>query len=203
MVKLSMEKIQKIVKRIFDIIFSLIFLIILSPIMLLIALIIKTTSQGPVLFKQKRIGKDGHIFEIFKFRTMVLNAENIGEGLSLKSEKDKRITRVGSLLRKTSLDEIPQLFNIILGQMSIVGPRPPVTYHPYKGIDGYPEWAKKRFTIRPGITGLAQVKVRNSVSWDERIKYDIMYIDNFNIILDLIIIFKTFLRVIRTEDIYN
>ncbi|MGH2101182.1 sugar transferase [Aerococcus urinaeequi] len=198
-----MKKIQKMVKRIFDIIFSLIFLIILSPIMLIIALIIKTTSQGPVLFKQKRIGKNGHIFEIFKFRTMVLNAENIGDGLSLKSEKDKRITSVGSLLRKTSLDEIPQLFNVLFGQMSIVGPRPPVTYHPYKGIEGYPEWAKKRFTIRPGITGLAQVKVRNSVSWDERIKYDIMYIKNFNIILDLKIIFKTFLRVISTEDIYN
>lgn len=189
-------------KKTMDLLGSLIGLIILSPILLIIALAIKLTSKGPALFKQERLGNNGKVFKILKFRTMVVNAENIGDGLTVKSESDNRITRVGKILRKTSLDELPQLINVLIGQMSLVGPRPPVTYFPYDGYEEYPDWAKKRFTMRPGITGLSQVTVRNSVTWDERIVVDNQYIDKFNILLDIEILFKTVLRIFKSENIY-
>ena len=154
-----MKKINLGIKRIFDIFASLIGLIILSPILALIAIAIKCDSKGPVFFLQERIGKVGKTFNIYKFRTMVINAESIGEGLICRDDCDPRITRMGKILRKTSLDELPQLINVLLGEMSIVGPRPPVTYHPYNGYKSYSENAKKRFLMRPGITGLAQVGV--------------------------------------------
>lgn len=133
---------------------------------------------------------------------MIVNAEKIGDGLTVKNNNDSRITKIGKILRATSLDELPQLFNVIKGNMSLVGPRPPVTYFPYEGIQNYPEWAKKRFEMLPGVTGLAQVTVRNSVSWDERIKIDNEYIDTFNLLLDIQIIFKTILKIFKSEDIY-
>ena len=148
------------------------------------------------------MGKDGNVFKIIKFRTMVVNAENIGDGLRVSSENDIRITWVGKILRATSLDELPQLWNVIVGEMSLVGPRPPVTYYPYPGYDNYPEWAKRRFSMRPGITGLAQVTVRNSVSWNERTVVDNEYIDKFNIWLDMKIIFKTIIKIFCPENIY-
>lgn len=181
---------------------SLIGSIIISPILIIISLVIKITSKGPVLFKQERIGINGKTFKIFKFRTMIVNAENIGDGLTVKSEKDSRITKVGMFLRKTSLDELPQLFNVILGQMSLVGPRPPVTYFPYEGYENYPSWAKKRFSMSPGVTGLTQVTVRNSVSWDERIVIDNKYIEKFNIWYDIEILVKTFIKIFKSESIY-
>lgn len=190
------------IKRIIDFFGSLVGIIILLPLFTVIAILIKLTSKGPVIFKQERLGKDGQVFNILKFRTMIVNAENIGDGLRVKSESDNRITKIGRILRKTSLDEIPQLFNVLAGQMSLVGPRPPVTYFPYDGYDNYPDWAKKRFLMRPGITGLAQVRVRNSVSWDERIIVDNEYIDKFNIWLDIKILFNTILKVFKSEDIY-
>lgn len=189
-------------KRIVDIFGSLVGLVILLPLMIIIAILIKLTSEGPVIFKQERLGKNGRVFKIYKFRTMVVNAENIGDGLTVKSESDSRITKVGRILRKTSLDELPQLFNVLVGHMSLVGPRPPVTYHPYDGYNSYPNWAKKRFNMRPGITGLAQVTVRNSVTWDERIVVDNQYIDRFNIWLDIKILFKTLLKIFKSENIY-
>ena len=189
-------------KRIVDIFGSLVGLVILLPLMIIIAILIKLTSEGPVIFKQERLGKNGRVFKIYKFRTMVVNAENIGDGLTVKSESDSRITKVGRILRKTSLDELPQLFNVLVGHMSLVGPRPPVTYHPYNGYDNYPDWAKKRFKMRPGITGLAQVTVRNSVTWDERIKVDNEYIDKFNIWLDIKILFMTIVKILNSESIY-
>ena len=189
-------------KRIVDIFGSLVGLVILLPLMIIIAILIKLTSEGPVIFKQERLGKNGRVFKIYKFRTMVVNAENIGDGLTVKSESDSRITKVGRILRKTSLDELPQLFNVLVGHMSLVGPRPPVTYHPYNGYDNYPDWAKKRFKMRPGITGLAQVKVRNSTTWDERIKVDNEYIDKFNIWLDIKILFMTIVKILNSESIY-
>jgi len=134
---------------------------------------------------------------------MVVNAENMGDGIIVKSEFDSRITRVGRILRKTSLDELPQLWNVLVGEMSLVGPRPPVTYHPYDGYENYPDWAKRRFTMRPGITGLAQVTVRNSVSWDERIRLDIQYIDEFNIWLDMKILLLTIIKAFKEESIYD
>jgi len=189
-------------KRIVDIFGSLVGLVILLPLMIIIAILIKLTSEGPVIFKQERLGKNGRVFKIYKFRTMVVNAENIGDGLTVKSESDSRITKVGRILRKTSLDELPQLFNVLVGHMSLVGPRPPVTYHPYDGYNSYPNWAKKRFNMRPGITGLAQVTVRNSVTWDERIKVDNEYIDKFNIWLDIKILFMTIVKILNSESIY-
>ncbi len=189
-------------KRIIDLFGSLIGLIILSPLLLAIAFAIKLTSKGPILFKQERLGRNGKVFKILKFRTMVVNAENIGDGLTLKSESDSRITKVGRILRKTSLDDLPHLLNVLAGEMSLVGPRPPVTYHPYGGYDNYPDWAKRRFSMKPGITGLAQVTVRNSVTWDERIVVDNEYIDRFNIWFDIKILFKTLLKIFKSESIY-
>ncbi|MCI2253112.1 sugar transferase [Domibacillus sp. PGB-M46] len=190
------------IKRLIDLVGSLIGIVIISPILIIIAVAIKITSKGPVLFTQERIGRNGQVFKIFKFRTMVVNAEKIGDGLSVKSENDNRITKIGKMLRATSLDELPQLFNVIAGQMSLVGPRPPVTYFPYEGFREYPDWAKKRFAMRPGVTGLTQVTVRNSVSWDDRIIVDNRYIDNFSIWLDIKILFSTVFKLFKSENIY-
>lgn len=197
-----MLKINLFIKRIIDIVGSLIGIIILSPLLVIVAFAIKLDSKGPALFKQERIGKNGNTFKILKFRTMIVNAEKIGDGLTVKSDSDSRITKIGNFLRRTSLDELPQLFNVLLGTMSLVGPRPPVVYFPYNGYENYPKWAQKRFTFKPGVTGLSQVTVRNSVPWDERIKVDIEYINNFNVIYDIKIILNTFIRVIKPQSIY-
>ena len=191
----------KYIKRFLDLVLSLMALIILMPLMIVIAILIKIDSKGPVFFLQERLGKNGKIFKIIKFRTMIVNAENIGDGLKIKSESDNRITRVGKIIRKTSLDELPQLVNVIKGDMSIVGPRPPVTYHPYK-YEKYSEEQRERFNVRPEITGLAQVKVRNSASWDERINIDIKYIKEITFINDLKIIVRTVKKVFERENIY-
>lgn len=196
------RKINLFIKRIMDIVGSIVGIILLAPLFIIISILIKITSRGPVLFKQERLGKDGKIFKIYKFRTMVINAENIGDGVFINTEDDPRITKIGKFLRATSLDEITQLFNCIEGTMSLVGPRPPVTYHPYNGYDNYPEDAKKRFTMRPGVTGLAQVTVRNSVPWEGRIKIDNEYIDKFNILLDIKLIFITIFKLFKRKDIY-
>lgn len=192
-----------VLKSAFDFIFSILMFILILPLFLLISLFIKLDSEGPILFKQKRLGKLGKEFYIFKFRTMCNNAENIGDGLTVKSSKDFRITRVGYFLRKTSLDEIPQLLNIIKGDMSFIGPRPPVVYFPYDGYLNYPTWAKKRFRIKPGVTGLAQSTVRNSVSWDERMKIDIVYIENISLLYDLKILFLTFFSLLSSRNVYD
>ncbi|MDT8860313.1 sugar transferase [Alkalihalobacillus sp. MEB130] len=189
-------------KRLIDFFGSLIGVIFFFPILVIIALSIKLTSKGPVFFKQERLGMNGKVFKIIKFRTMVVNAEKIGDGLTVKNNNDNRITKVGKTLRATSLDELPQLFNVIAGQMSLVGPRPPVTYYPYDGFENYPDWAKKRFTVRPGVTGLTQVTVRNSVSWDDRITVDNKYIDAFNVWFDIKIIFQTVIKLLKSENIY-
>lgn len=174
--------------------------ILIAPLLLIISLCIILDSPGGVIFKQKRLGYKGKEFDVYKFRTMVANAEKIGDGLIIKSEQDARITRVGKLLRKTSLDELPQFFNIIKGDMSFVGPRPPVTYHPYEGYQNYPEEAKKRFEMRPGITGLAQVRLRNSGTWNERIQIDIEYIQKYSWWLDIKIIFMTAFSMLNSEE---
>lgn len=197
-----MRKVNLLIKRFVDILGSFIGIIILSPLFILVAICIKVTSEGPVFFKQKRLGKDGKVFDIIKFRTMIVNAEKIGDGLTVKSEDDSRITKVGKLLRKTSLDELPQLINVLKGDMSLVGPRPPATYFPYDGYENYPEWAKRRFDMRPGMTGLAQITVRNSVVWDKRIVIDNIYIDEFNILLDTKILLLTVARIIKPQSIY-
>ncbi len=197
-----MRKVNLFIKRLADIFGSICGIIVFSPLLLIISLLIKITSPGPVFFLQERLGKNGRPFRIIKFRTMVVNAEKIGDGLSVRSDYDPRITKIGHWLRKSSLDEIPQIFNVLTGKMSFVGPRPPVAYHPYDGYEKYPEWAKKRFEMRPGMTGLSQVTVRNSVSWDERIKIDNTYIEQFNILLDIKILVSTVASVFSAKDIY-
>lgn len=197
-----MRKINLFIKRTMDITCSLLGILALSWLFLLVAILIKISSKGPVFFLQERLGFHGSVYKIVKFRTMVVNAESLGDGLRVKSESDPRITKIGRILRKTSLDELPNLFNVLVGSMSLVGPRPPATYHPYDGYENYPEWAKKRFEMRPGITGLAQATVRNSVAWDDRIAVDNQYIDQFSVIFDIKIMFMTVIRLLKKEDIY-
>ncbi len=192
---------MRLIKRVLDFILSLIILIILSPLLLIIAVIIKLDSEGPILFKQERLGKDGKVFLIYKFRTMVDNAEKKGTGL-FTNENDPRITKIGKFLRKTSLDELPQLINVLKGEMSIIGPRPPVPYHPYKYED-YSDEQRLRFTVLPGITGYAQVSGRNEIEWDQRIEYDVYYAKNWSLFLDLKIIFRTIKIVFKKEGIYR
>jgi lipopolysaccharide/colanic/teichoic acid biosynthesis glycosyltransferase len=132
---------------------------------------------------------------------MVINAEKAGDGLFVFGDNDDRITKTGKFLRRTSMDELPQLFNVLIGDMSIVGPRPPVTYFPYMPEE-YSEHRKIRFTVRPGITGKAQVETRATASWDRRIEYDIDYVENFNIINDVKIVFSTFKNVVSKKNIY-
>lgn len=186
-------------KRIMDLLASILGLIILLPILLVISLSIKFTSKGPIFFKQERLGKNGEIFRIIKFRTMIADAESVGSGIKTFAD-DPRITKVGSLLRKTSLDELPQLFNVFAGSMSVVGPRPPVPYHPREYQD-YSSHQVRRFEVKPGITGLAQVTGRNLLTWDERIEYDIEYVKQQTIILDIKIIILTVIKVFKREDI--
>lgn len=197
-----MRKLNLFIKRLIDFFGSLIGSIIISPILFVIALLIKLTSKGPVFFKQERLGKDGKTFKILKFRTMVVNAEKIGDGLFVKTEQDNRITKIGKLLRATSLDELPQLWNVIVGDMSLVGPRPPVPHHPHK-YDEYTDYQRKRFEMKPGMTGLTQVTVRNSVPWDERIPVDIEYVEKFNVWLDIKILFKTMQKIFVRDSIYT
>lgn len=192
------------IKRSIDVLLSVIAIVLLSVVLIVIAIAVKIDSKGPALFKQSRLTKGGKVFSMYKFRTMIENAENMGTGLFNYAD-DFRVTKVGKFLRKTSLDELPQLFNIIKGDMSIVGPRPPVHYElgDYKKLS---KEYKKRFTVLPGITGLAQVSGRNEISWDEKVKYDNHYIDLFKkygILLDLKIIFLTIVNVFRMKDIYE
>lgn len=194
------KKVQINIKDFFDLIFGIFLLIIMSPIFIIISIAIIIDSRDGILFKQERIGKDGKKFKIYKFRTMVKNAEKLGDGLVIKDDTDNRVTKVGKFLRRTSLDELPQIFNIIRGEMSFVGPRPPVIYHPYDGYENYSKSAKKRFLMKPGITGLAQVEKRNSASWDERIEIDVKYVESFSMLLDLKIIFKTIRSLINKEE---
>lgn len=198
-----MRKFQLFFKRLFDLVLSSLALIILIPLFIIIAILIKFTSEGPVFFLQERIGLKGKVFKIIKFRTMVVNAEHIGDGIRVRTENDSRITKVGRILRATSLDELPQLINVITGSMSICGPRPPVTYVPYHGYDNYPDEMKRRFAMKPGITGLAQATVRNSATWDERILIDIQYVNGFSLWLDIKVIVLTIKRVLKSESIYG
>jgi undecaprenyl phosphate N,N'-diacetylbacillosamine 1-phosphate transferase len=191
------RKIQLFIKSVVDIIASAAGLILLFPLFVLIAAAIKLTSKGTVFFHQDRVGINGRIFKLYKFRTMVVGAENIGAGLSVTGN-DVRITKVGAILRKTSLDELPQLFNVLKGDISLVGPRPTVPKH----LEYYGEFERRRLEVKPGITGLAMVKGRGSVPWSVRIKYDIEYIDKFSIWLDLKILVQTLWVVLARKNVY-
>ena len=190
---------SKVVKRALDFLLALVLLIPGCILMLPLAVWVKLDSPGPVFYRALRGGYHNKPFYIMKFRSMVVNAEHIGDGIYINEKSDNRITKVGRFLRSTSLDELPQLFNVFVGDMSLVGPRPPVTYHPYDGYENYPDWAKKRFEMKPGMTGLVQVKMRNESSWDERIVVDNQYVDNFSVLFDLKILLQTVMIVLKHE----
>lgn len=199
-----MLKRSLLLKRIFDILMSCIGLIVFSPIILIISLLIKLDSKGPVIFKQERRGKDGKVFKMYKFRSMVVGAEMAEMGL-FNYTNDSRVTRIGRKLRNTSLDELPQLINILKGDMSFVGPRPAVTYE-LGEFETLNKRYRKRFKVVPGITGLAQVSGRNEIDWDKKVDYDNRYIDLFQkmgIWIDIKILFQTFVKVIKHSDIYE
>ncbi|TWX72969.1 sugar transferase [Colwellia sp. C1TZA3] len=187
-------------KRTFDIIFGIIGIAVVSPLFIVIAIGIKLSSRGPIFFKQARLGINGNRYNIYKFRSMVVNAENMGTGL-FNYDNDPRVTKIGGFLRNSSLDEFPQFINIIKGDMSFVGPRPPVSYElgDYKDFD---DNLKKCFTVKPGVTGLAQVSGRNELCWNEKIKFNLEYIEKFHkwgIIYDLKLIILTLFKVFKNE----
>lgn len=188
-------------KRLFDILISGSILLVLWPLLLVIALLVRLDSPGPALFKQERLGKDGKVFRILKFRSMCQNAEHTGSGV-YSGKGDARVTKVGKILRATSLDELPQLFNMLVGDMSLIGPRPPLTYHPWP-IDQYTEEQHHMFDVRPGITGWAQVHGRKEVEWHERIRLNVWYVENVSLWLDLKIIFMTVFKVVTNADNEN
>lgn len=193
-----------IIKRIFDLVFSIIGILILIPCFVIIAICIKINSSGPVFFIQDRLGINGKVFRIIKFRSMIINAEFTGTGLFNYSD-DPRVTKVGKFLRDLSLDELPQIFNIFKGDMSFVGPRPPVVYElgSYSDFDAT---LKRRFKMKPGITGYAQITGRNELSWDEKIKFDNEYITDFSkwgLVVDLKVIFVTAIKVLKNEGGYE
>lgn len=189
--KLSLYR--KYFKRTLDIIFSLLFIIILSPLLLLITCLVRLKLGSPILFKQQRPGMNETIFTIYKFRTMTNERDSNGELLP----DEIRLTKFGKFLRSTSLDELPELFNILKGDMSFVGPRPlSINYLPY-----YNEIEKQRHSVRPGLTGLAQVNGRNKANWTKRFKYDIEYVKKVSLIIDLSIILKTIYVVFKKENI--
>lgn len=189
-------------KRLFDIVLSFLTIIVLIPLWIAVPIAIKRDSEGPILFCQGRRTKNGRIFKMYKYRSMVVNAEQMGTGL-FNYENDPRVTKVGFILRGTSIDELPQLFNVLKGDLSLVGPRPCVTYE-LGDFDTLNRKYKKRFEVRGGITGLAQVMGRNENSWDEKVLYDNRYIDAFarqGIWLDIKILIMTICKVLGTKNI--
>lgn len=192
---------SRYIKRIFDFLLALIALIILAIPMAIVAVIIKLDSPGPVIFKQKRIGKNGKVFEIYKFRSMCVGAEKTGSGV-YSGKGDARVTRIGRIIRATSIDELPQLINVLKGDMSFIGPRPPLTYHPWDYSE-YTEEQLRMFEVRPGITGWAQVNGRKDVEWNHRIELNVWYVDNVTLLLDIKIFFLTIFKVFTNADNEN
>lgn len=189
------------VKRAMDVFFSAILLILGAIPLLVVALIVKLESKGPALFKQERLGKDGKVFKIYKFRSMVVGAEKQGSGV-YSGKNDSRVTKVGKIIRATSIDELPQLINILKGEMSFIGPRPALTYHPWP-FEEYTKEQKKMFAVRPGVTGWAQVNGRKEVEWPRRIEMNVWYVEHMSFLLDLKIFFRTIIKVFTNADNVN
>lgn len=190
---------KNFLKRFFDLFLATLIFVVALPVFVIIAIAVKLDSDGPVVFKQKRLGKNGKVFNMYKFRTMVVDAE---KGGVYSDNNDPRITKVGNILRKTSLDELPQCVNIIKGDMSFIGFRPPLTYHPWP-YEEYTEEQKQMFAVRPGITGWAQVNGRKTVEWHKRIELNVWYAQNASFLLDFKIFFLTFFKVLRNSDNEN
>ncbi|MDU4884830.1 sugar transferase [uncultured Clostridium sp.] len=193
----SMEfSFYEVVKRLIDVVCSFIGVIVLSPLFIIIAIIIKTTSKGPVFFSQKRVGKNGKEFDMYKFRSMVVNAEELKEKLAAQNEMsgpmfkmkdDPRVTKVGKFIRKTSIDELPQLWNVLKGDMSLVGPRPSLP----KEVAQFEDWMYRRLEVKPGLTCYWQVSGRNNIDFEDWMKLDIKYVDERSTWIDIKLIFKT------------
>lgn len=191
------NKLNLIVKRIFDIIGAFSLLLLALPLFALIGIVIKINSPGEIFFKQIRIGRERMPFSIYKFRTMIKNAEFLGAGLYFEGENDLRITPVGKFLRNYSLDELPELWNVLKGDMSLVGPRPTLP----AVVQNFTSYHLGRLVMKPGITGWAQINGRNNLTWSQRIALDLWYINNYSFWLDLKILVKTFKVVIFREGI--
>jgi lipopolysaccharide/colanic/teichoic acid biosynthesis glycosyltransferase len=185
-------------RRLFDLVVAGAALAVASPVLLAAVVAIHLESRGSAFYRQRRVGRDGEPFDIFKLRTMVTGAEHVGAGLAV-SEGDTRITRVGRLLRRTSLDEVPNLVNVLRGDMAIVGPRPTVPIQ----VDRYTERQRGRLSVKPGITGWAQVNGRTELPWDERIELDLWYIEHRSWRLDLRILWRTLRMVLGGEGLYR
>ena len=192
---------KNFLKRLIDVILSVLALILLSWLYLIIAVIIKATSKGPVLFKQERIGKNGKVFNILKFRSMKVGAEKTGSGV-YSGKGDPRVTKVGKFIRATSIDELPQLINILKGDMALIGPRPPLTYHPWMWEE-YTDEQKRMFEVRPGITGWAQTHGRKDVEWNKRIELNVWYVDHVSFGLDFKIFWLTIFKILTNADNEN
>ena len=196
-----------ILKRSIDLVGSIVALVAFSPILIFIALLIKLDSKGPVLFIQKRCGKNGKVFNMYKFRSMCINAEdklqqiqhlNEAKGFMFKIKDDPRLTQIGKYIRKTSIDELPQLINIFKGEMSFVGPRPPLPNE----VEKYNLWHKLRLSVKPGLTGLWQISGRSDLGFNDMVMLDLKYISERNLVYDLIIILKTIPVVLRSYGAY-
>lgn len=203
----TLEGGQRVAKRLFDVVFSGLLIVITLPLMALLSCLVKLDSLGPVLFKQERIGIEGRPFRMLKFRSMGVDAENQlaglvnrneGSGLLFKIRNDPRVTRIGRLLRKYSLDELPQLFNILSGSMSVVGPRPPLPVE----VEAYEHDVRRRLLVKPGLTGLWQVSGRSNLSWQDSVRLDLYYVENWSLAGDLLIILKTARAVFRSTGAY-
>lgn len=198
---------QRFVKRLFDLVGSVLLLTVLSPLMLVVAAIVRLDSPGPILFMQSRVGANGKRFRMYKFRSMVIDAEerlqelqsqNEGNGVLFKLKADPRITRVGRFLRRYSLDELPQLFNVVNGTMSLVGPRPPLPAE----VERYQSHVHRRLMVRPGLTGLWQVSGRSLLSWDDTVRLDLYYVENWSVAGDVAILLKTFRAVLARQGAF-
>ena len=192
---------SKFFKRLLDFLLALIGLLLLWPILLLAMLAVVIEDPGPALFRQKRLGFHGREFTMLKLRSMRVNAEHTGSGV-YSGKDDPRVTKVGRFLRKTSIDELPQLINLLKGDMSLIGPRPPLTYHPWP-ISQYTDEQRRMFDVRPGITGWAQTHGRKDVEWHKRIELNVWYVDHISFRLDFKIFFLTFLKVFSNADNVN
>ena len=199
--------IKLVLKRTSDIVTSALALIVLSPALLAIALVIRLTSDGPAIYRQERVGMHGETFHMLKFRTMVVDAEqrlsslldaSEGNGVLFKMRNDPRITPFGRFLRRYSIDELPQLWNVLKGDMSLVGPRPPLASE----VQSYERWVHRRLLVKPGITGLWQVSGRSNLSWDDSVRLDLYYVENWSLTADLIIIWRTVRAVLRSDGAY-
>ena len=200
-VKLASPFYRDYIKRILDLTIAIPVLIIAAVPMIITAIAVKLDSPGPILFKQDRLGKDAKVFKMLKFRSMCVGAEKKGSGV-YSGKGDSRVTRVGRFIRATSLDELPQLINVIRGDMSLLGPRPPLTYHPWP-IDEYTDEQLHMFDVRPGFSGWAQINGRKDVEWHHRIELNVWYVRHVRFSLDAKIFFLTIFKVLRNADNEN